>query len=64
MWDDGMEPISMLNATPLQIALASGNKPIIDFLLERKGQSVVPRGDFASPELEYEEPPNFIEYSD
>ena len=64
MWEEGMEPISMLNATPLQVAIGSGNRAIIDYLLERKGQSVVPRGEFINPELDYDDPPNLVEFQD
>ena len=54
----------MSNCTPLLVALASGHKQIIDFILESPNQSVVPRGDFASQDAEFEAPPNFVEYND
>ena len=54
----------MSNCTPLLIALASGHKQIIDFILERPNQSVVPRGDFANQDAEFEAPPNLVEYTD
>jgi hypothetical protein len=45
---EGGEPISLAFATPIQVALASGNKQVVEYLLSREDASVVPRGDFAS----------------
>ena len=46
------------------MALASGNKPVVEYLLSREDASVVPRGDFASFEQEFEDPPHMAEFAD